>query len=107
RILSTRPAGRGCGSVAPEKGGRFWGEIMRPNVDGLWRSETGHREFAAAHKFAGKVAGKGGRSNDRFAELGGDLLQPRGKVHRRADAGEIKPAAPAHISHPPFPPAAR
>ena len=45
-----------------------------------------------------KVAGKIRRRYDRFAELGRDLFQPRRKIHRRADAGEVEAVAAADIA---------
>ena len=45
-----------------------------------------------------EVAGKIRRRNDRFAELGRDLFQPRREIHRRADAGEVEAVAAADIA---------
>ena len=44
------------------------------------------------------MAGECGGRDNRFAELGGNLFQPRGEIHRRADAGEIEAIAAADIA---------
>ena len=48
--------------------------------------------------FSGTCAAKSADATMVWPSCGGDLFQPRGEVHRRADTGEVEPVAAADVA---------
>src|SRR6185312_5407637 len=60
--------------------------------------EAGNRKLAEVDPVIVAGAGKGGGRDHRAMQPAGDLLQPRGKIDRGPDAGEVEPAHATDIA---------